>query len=221
MSWTTPSGDGTAEAVRALRPTAIVVENTENTGFARANNQALPGQAAPGQWLCLLNPDTQVPVGALESLRQALEQDPRLGIVGPRLVNPDGSFQSGGPELPHAGQPGRRRLALGQARPEQRGTRFGAGRPPDSATGSSAPDDQSREVLEQVGLLDEGDSMYGEEEDLRYRARQAGWQGRLPPHRRCPPLRRPERRPGPGARLGVSVNFQIGPASGLVHTSPA
>ena len=168
------SHDGTAAAARAARPEAVVVENAENAGFARANNQAL--RAARGRHLCLLNPDTRVPAGALEALQQALDQDPRLGIVGPRLINPDGSFQSAGLSFPTPGS-----LAAA-AIPWAQPTR-GAGQLP-AAPGEARPCDWiigacmmiRREVLEQVGLLDEGYFMYGEEKDLCYRARQAGWQ---------------------------------------------
>ncbi len=168
------SQDGTAEAVRALGSEVQLIANADNEGFARANNQAL--RRARGRYLCLLNPDTEVRPGALTRLQAALEESPELGIVGPRLLNPDGSLQSAGLRFPT-----RADLAAG-AVPWGRRARL-----PGKA-GRVVPEVIEcdwmlgaclvirRELLEQVGLLDEAYFMYGEEKDLCYRAKQAGWQ---------------------------------------------
>jgi GT2 family glycosyltransferase len=167
------SEDGSAEAVRALRPEVTLIANAANEGFARANNQAL--RLAQGRYVCLLNPDTEVQPGALGRLQAALDRDPQLGIVGPRLLNPDGSLQSAGLRFPS-----RADLAGGAipwGRPARRPRRRHAARESvaecDWLLGACMM--IRREVLEQVGLLDEAYFMYGEEKDLCYRAKQAGW----------------------------------------------
>jgi N-acetylglucosaminyl-diphospho-decaprenol L-rhamnosyltransferase len=68
-----------------------IVENAENRGFGRANNQAFALSHAA--LVLLLNPDALMVPGAIESLIAVLRSDPRIGACGPRLVNPDGSLQ--------------------------------------------------------------------------------------------------------------------------------
>ncbi len=68
-----------------------LVENAENRGFGRANNQAFALSRAP--FVLLLNPDTLIGPGAIESLIAVLRSDRRIGACGPKLVNPDGSLQ--------------------------------------------------------------------------------------------------------------------------------
>lgn len=166
------STDGTAEAVRERAPCVRLIANRDNLGFSRANNQALRTLTAP--YVCLLNPDTEVIDAALARLVAALETDPRLGIVGPRLLNPGGSPQTGGLAFPNLwtllaqAVPWRRRPA-GRRR---RGAR-GAVMECDWVTGACMM--IRREVLDHIGLLDEDYFMYGEEKDLCYRAKQAGW----------------------------------------------
>jgi N-acetylglucosaminyl-diphospho-decaprenol L-rhamnosyltransferase len=68
-----------------------IIENAENRGFGAANNQAFDlSQAA---YVLLLNPDTLIVPGAMESLIGVLRSDPRIAACGPRLVNSDGSLQ--------------------------------------------------------------------------------------------------------------------------------
>jgi len=72
------------------------VLNIENVGFVKANNQVLP--MCKGEYVLYLNPDTIVQLNALEKLASHLDSHPRVGIVGPRLIYEDGSFQiSSGP----------------------------------------------------------------------------------------------------------------------------
>ena len=85
------SADGTVDAVRERFPEARVIANPGNAGFARANNQALA--VARGRHVLYLNPDTEVGEGTLEACAGALDADPTLGMVGCRLVYPDGRTQ--------------------------------------------------------------------------------------------------------------------------------
>lgn len=72
-------------------PRIHLIENAENLGFSKANNQVIAYSEAP--FLLLLNNDTEVMPGAIDSLIATLKSDERIGACGPRLVNPDGSLQ--------------------------------------------------------------------------------------------------------------------------------
>ncbi len=86
------SADGTVEMLRAEFPDVRVIANTENAGFTRGNNQALA--VAQGRYLFLLNPDTELRPGALQTLIDYMDTHPRVGIVGPQLFYGDGMPQS-------------------------------------------------------------------------------------------------------------------------------
>jgi len=80
------------ESVRVARARgATVVANSYNVGFGRAMNVALAGSSAP--FLIALNPDTEPRPHSLERLVQRLRDEPRLGLVAPKLLNVDGSVQ--------------------------------------------------------------------------------------------------------------------------------
>jgi GT2 family glycosyltransferase len=90
------SSDGSSEMVRQEFPAAHVIENRDNVGFARANNQAFG--IARGGHVLLLNPDAVVLDGAVQQLMRTLDDRPNVAIAGGRLLNADGSPQrwSGG-----------------------------------------------------------------------------------------------------------------------------
>ncbi|MCF7802008.1 MAG: glycosyltransferase family 2 protein [Candidatus Marinimicrobia bacterium] len=75
-----------------------VIENKHNYGFAVANNQGL--ETARGDHIFILNPDTQVQVGSVEILLNALQGDDHLGAVAPQLLWPDGHIQRSCRRLP-------------------------------------------------------------------------------------------------------------------------
>lgn len=85
------SSDGSAAAVRERFPEARVLEQSENLGFARANNIGM--RESSGEYLCLVNSDVVVLDGCLEALRKFLGSLPRAALAGPRVLNPDGSLQ--------------------------------------------------------------------------------------------------------------------------------
>ncbi len=93
------SSDGSAD-VAERHPGVRVIRNDSNVGYARAMNQALAGGDA--DVLVALNPDTVVPVGVLRALVDRLWIDPLVGLVAPRLVDPDGSMQESGYRFPSA-----------------------------------------------------------------------------------------------------------------------
>jgi GT2 family glycosyltransferase len=92
------SADGSREMVAADFPHVKLIANPDNRGFAAANNQGIA--AAGGRYLLLLNSDTEVVPGSLRALVDFADAHPRAGIVGPQLLNFDGSLQPSGGHFP-------------------------------------------------------------------------------------------------------------------------
>ncbi len=86
------SSDGSVAALKKKFPKVRRIENKGNVGFARANNQALIRGA--GRYAILLNSDTIVPPGQLDKLVAFMDDNPDVGILGPQLLNKDGSKQN-------------------------------------------------------------------------------------------------------------------------------
>ncbi len=85
------SSDGAADMVARDFPRVRLIGNAENVGFARANNQA--ARAAQGDLLFFLNNDTVVPADTLAKLADYMQREPETIIVGPRLVDGEGTTQ--------------------------------------------------------------------------------------------------------------------------------
>ena len=85
------STDGSPEMVAAEFPDVCLLRSPTNEGFSAANNRALAGLEAP--YALLLNSDAAVHAGALDALLDWADAHPDVGIVGPRVLNPDGSLQ--------------------------------------------------------------------------------------------------------------------------------
>ncbi|MCX7938429.1 MAG: glycosyltransferase family 2 protein, partial [Thermoflexales bacterium] len=176
------STDGTPQWVRAAFPQVHLIANTENLGYARANNQALRAvleEEARFAWL--LNPDTIVHPGAPQALLRFMEMHPRCGLCGPKLLNPDGSLQHSAFALP-----GLMQLLLetqpwlwrfrdtwldGRYAPQRyKGAPFRVGHPLGAAMLARI------DAVRAVGLLDEQFEMYCEEIDWAVRMQRAGWE---------------------------------------------
>ena len=84
------STDGSREFLQSRKEVRLIA-NSENVGFGRANNQAFAASESP--LLFLLNSDAEVHAGAIDALIATMREDEKLGAVGPRLINPDGSLQ--------------------------------------------------------------------------------------------------------------------------------
>ena len=190
------SADGSTAMVAERFPDVTVIANTDNVGFATANNQAI--RQAKGRYVLVLNPDTIVQEDTLRELVAFMDAHPDAGAVGPRILNPDGTFA---PEsrraFPTPAVAFYRISGLGRLFPTS--PRFGRYNlthlpadqpcPVDALSGScmmvrrdavlarteqrsEVPDDRSRRP---AGLFDEDFFMYGEDLDWCYRIQQAGW----------------------------------------------
>ncbi len=92
------SVDGTAEAVRREFPQVELIVNQENRGFIKANNQVLPHVTS--RYAALLNSDTRLIKGAIETLIGFMDEHPRVGMTVPQYLNNDGSKQNSFENLP-------------------------------------------------------------------------------------------------------------------------
>jgi N-acetylglucosaminyl-diphospho-decaprenol L-rhamnosyltransferase len=173
------STDGTLELVRERFPEAIVVEQ-ENKGFGAGNNAGM--RVASGRWFLLLNSDAWLKPGALDALVAFAEEHRAAAIVGPRLLNPDGTLQRSVRGFPTVWRIATEYLFLRKLAPGSRALNaFYAGgfdhdvpREAEFLMGSVLL--VRAEAVASVGGFDERYFMFSEETDWCYRLRQAGWQ---------------------------------------------
>lgn len=85
------SADDSLKEIRRLFPEVVLLSNPENRGYSRANNQGL--DVAKGRTLILLNSDTVLSEDALIQIISGFDSDTHPGVIGPRLINGDGSVQ--------------------------------------------------------------------------------------------------------------------------------
>ena len=174
------SGDGSVEALRPLFPGVRFIENDENAGFAKANNQGL--SIAGGEYALFLNPDTVLPEDFARVCLDFVKDKPRVGGVGVRMVDGGGRF------LPESrrGFPGPwvafcKLSGLSALFPRSRVfARYYLGHLPERMTVpapvlSGACMLARRAILEVVGGFDERFFMYAEDIDLSYRIEQEGY----------------------------------------------
>ncbi len=175
------SRDGTMALLAAEFPWVQAIPAGSNLGFARANNVAM--RRARGDYLLFLNPDTVVPRGTLEGALETLKGLPKVGMLGCKLVRPDGSFD-------HASKLGfPTPLAalfyfsgLSRLRPDSpRFARYTAGELGADEVGlvdaiCGAFMLVRRTAIEEVGPFDERFWLYAEDLDLCYRFWQSGWE---------------------------------------------
>jgi GT2 family glycosyltransferase len=169
------SKDGSPELIRARFPWVHLIANSENVGFARANNQAI--RMTTADYVLLLNPDTIVQPNAVRALMEFMEHNPGAGAAGANLRNPDGTQQDSCFPEPSLRREIWRLLHLDAIYPySQYVTR--KWQPPrvypvDVVQGTCAL--FRRAALDEVGTLDEDYFIYSEEVDLCTRLRKAGW----------------------------------------------
>jgi len=174
------SRDRTVEMVLKRFPQVQLLANEENLGFAAANNQGV--KESKGDYLLLLNPDTLVQGEALQLMLEFLGSHPRVGLVGPKLLYPDGRLQHSAfsfPTLPMIFLdffPLNHRLINSRLNGRYPKALYEAGEPfpVDHPLGAAMM--VRREAVDQVGPLDEGFFIYCEEVDWCMRMKKMGWE---------------------------------------------
>ena len=182
------STDGTVDVVRELFPGATVVEQP-NRGLAAGWNAGMA--VASGRYFLILNADAWLTEGSLRRLVAFADSRPEAAIVGPRLLNTDGTLQRSVRAFPTLWRLATEYLFLRKLAPGSRALNaFYAGgfahdevREADFVMGACML--VRREAVEQVGPLDESFFLFSEETDWAYRFRQAGWQILFYPGAEC------------------------------------
>ncbi|HEY89430.1 MAG TPA: glycosyltransferase family 2 protein [Thermoflexia bacterium] len=182
------SPDASAEMVTREFPQALLIANVENVGYPAANNQGLralgfeQGQTDGPRYALLLNPDTEVQPTALAQTVAFMDEHPELGILGPKLVRPDGSLDLAcrrsfpSPEISFYQLTGLARLFPQSRRLGRYNLTYldpDQGAEVDAVVGAFML--VRRAAITAVGLLDESFFMYGEDLDWAYRIKAAGW----------------------------------------------
>lgn len=206
--------DGSAAMVAQAFPQALLVANADNFGYPAANNQGLRALGFEGacadapRYALLLNPDTEVPPEALAQALALMDARPEIGVVGPKLIRPDGSLDLAcrrsfpSPEVSFYRMTGLSRLF-----PKSR--RFGRYNLTYLDLDQEAEVDSvvgafmlvRREAIARVGLLDDSFFMYGEDLDWAFRIKQAGWRVLYAPQVTVLHVKRAASRHSPRARV--------------------
>ncbi len=182
------STDGTVAFVRERFPAVRVIEG-ENRGLAAGWNRGIA--ATGGRWVLLLNADAWLLDDALERLVAVGDAHPAVGVVGPRLLNPDGSLQRSVRGFPTLWRLATEYLFLRKLAPGSQllnafyagGFDHGSEREVEVVMGACML--VRRSAIGEVGLLDEGFFLFSEETDWCYRMREAGWATLFTPAARC------------------------------------
>ncbi|GAB4520102.1 MAG: glycosyltransferase family 2 protein [Anaerolineae bacterium] len=185
------STDGSVEMVRSHFPQVQLIVSEINGGYSYGNNLGLRALGYRGagdvdadapRYALLLNPDTEVPPDALYNMVQFMDSRPDVGIAGPKLVLPDGSLDRAcrrsfpTPEVAFYHFSKLAKLFPNSPRFARYNMTFidqDTETEVDSVVGAYMQ--LRKDVIAQVGLLDEVFFMYGEDLDWAYRAKQAGW----------------------------------------------
>jgi len=173
------SRDGTSEMIMMEYPEIKVIAMPRNLGFAKANNIAI--KQAKGEYIFLLNPDTEVKPNFFKNIYNYMETHPEIGIAGPKILNEDGSIQQSIRRLPDIFSQILILLKLRNILGEKNLLRnyflanFDYSREQEVEQIMGAAMMIRRDVFEKVGLFDEGFFVWFEEVDLCNRARAAGF----------------------------------------------
>jgi len=174
------SKDDSVKMVKEEFPEVKVIENSYNAGFAKANNQGL--EISRGRYAILLNNDTLILPGALDKLVQFMDEHPETGAVGSKVLNADGTIQLSCRSFPsHINAIFNSSSPLTKLFPKNRFSSkylmkdwdHNKGREVDWISGACLL--VRREVVEDVGGLDEDYFMFCEDTDWCYRIKKRGW----------------------------------------------
>lgn len=182
------STDGSIEYLRPQFPDVLFIENKDNPGFSKANNQAI--NQSKGKYILILNPDTIVGENTLKRLRSFMEQHSEAGAIGVKMINGQGRFL---PEskrsFPTPWVSFCKLFGISKLFPySKQFARYGLlyldpDKPHPVEVLAGAFLFTKKEVLEKTGLFDETFFMYGEDIDLSYRIHSAGYTNYYLPER--------------------------------------
>ncbi len=174
------SDDGSQEMVSEKFPEVVFIQNSKNVGFARAVNKGVT--QSRGEYILLLNPDTELHDGALSALISFYQDHPDAGVVGGKIINTDGSFQKQCRRNIPRPMPALFRLSgLNRLFPETAlATAYelpvdGINSPHAVEAVSGALLCSPRKIWDEIGAMDEGYFLYGEDLDYCYRVMKAGY----------------------------------------------
>ena len=164
------STDSSPQMVQKEFPKVKLILNKKNLGYGAANNQGI--KVAQGDYLLLLNSDTVVKKDAPLKMATFLAKNPKAGVVGCRLLNPDGTLQ------PSAGPFPSLRVSFVMLFLEHWGKNLARASFPkttevDWVMGAALM--FRREVIKKAGVMDEGIFMYMDEVEWCYRIKKAGF----------------------------------------------
>lgn len=174
------SKDASVSMIRRNYPLVNLIENKENIGFARANNDAI--RKSTGDYVLLLNPDTLILENAIEKMVKFLDENPRTGIAGCKVLNEDGTLQLAcRRSIPAPGVAFFRLTGLSRLFPNSKTmakynmTYLDPDKPHEVDAVSGAFLMIRMKVVDKIGTLDENFFMYGEDLDFCIRTKKAGW----------------------------------------------
>ena len=175
------SSDGSADMAAAEFPEITLIRSAVNTGFSGGNNIALEGLTA--DYAFLLNSDAICHPGAIDKLIAFGDENPKIGLFGPKVLNPDGSLQYSCRRWPTFAAGMYRNVYLGKLFPQNKPAAdylmqdfdHASTREVDWLSGCALV--IRRDCLEQIGPLDaETFFFYCEDMDWSLRAEQADWE---------------------------------------------
>jgi len=172
------SRDGSVEMLRETFRNVQLIQPGENTGFSRGNNIGI--EASSGQYVLILNPDTEALPGSIARLVQYMEAHPTVGVAGPQLLNEDGSVQSSRRRFPSLMTAFFESTWLQPLAPRGMLRWYYMLDIDDSAETAvdwlqGAALLVRREAINDAGMFDERFFMYSEELDWQRRMKAAGW----------------------------------------------
>lgn len=167
------STDGSQQMLAEKYPQVKLIQNAGNVGLGKASNQGI--EATNGRHVLLLNNDTLVNGTALDVLVEYLDAHPEAGATAGKLLNPDGSFQSGFAPFSTLLEEFLIATHIGELLWAGYPSHGDSNQVKETGWMSSACLLVRRAALDKIGLLDEGYFIYGDEADLQYRLNKAGW----------------------------------------------
>jgi N-acetylglucosaminyl-diphospho-decaprenol L-rhamnosyltransferase len=166
------STDGSPDRLKVEFPEVLLVANRGNHGFTTASNQGI--RVSQGEYVLLLNSDTWIPKGSMALLVHFMNEHPEAGACGPRLVRPDGTPQpyafGRDPTVNYLLTRWFYRLLFHRYLHDWTTDHI---QEVDWVSGACLM--VRREIIDQIGLLDENFFMYFEDNDWCLRMRQHGW----------------------------------------------